>query len=441
MIPDDRQGPVRRAAPLLLALLGLGCFSTVGRTRPVDPAAPAPEPAWEGPQDPDVGGAYDGASAEVVLEVTGTFQPGPMPSVPGVREECRTVGSGSLLAGEILGGFGAALGGTLGGVGLYRLAAGCADPDCQAVGLGAGVAGLVVLAGAAALFAGSLALDLTREADAPYDCVEVERVPFRLPPPPPERRAVARFGAVAPDPAGGAATLVPAIDGRVVVPVDPYLGCPERCAVRDPQRDLAARPEARPFVEDVAIEVPVVAIDEDGAPGRTLGTERFRVRTVKLRALLQALAAELAAGQPAGAFARLRVTVRDAAGRPAADAPVRVFPDPPAPGADPVRSAEPPLLALHATAPELYRAALRRALADRWRAQADAPSAVAVPEGEGEARTSADGTALFLLPPGASVRVSAEIPGQGPPVERPVDLPSGGDTVTELELAAAGAAP
>lgn len=435
MVPRNVHDPARRAAWPLLALLGLGCFSTVGRTRPVDPEAPSPEPAWEGPEDPDVGGVYDGASAEVVLEVAGTFRPGPMPPVPGVREECRTVGSGSILAGEILGGLGAVLGGSLGGVGLYQLAAGCGDPDCQAVGLGAGIGGLAVLAGTAALLAGSLAIDLTHEADVPFDCVEVERVPFRLPPPAPERRAVTRFGVVAPDPSGGAATLVPAVDGRVVVPVDPYLGCPERCAVRDPQRDLAARPEARPFVEDVAIEVPVVALTEDGTPAGPLGAERFRVRTVRLRALLEALAAEVAAGQPAGAFARLRVTVRDAAGRPAADAPVRVFAGGPEPVAGAGSSAAPPLLALHETAPELFRVALHRATADRWRAQAGSPSAVAVPVGEGESRTSADGTALFLLPPGAPVRVSAEIPGEGALAERSVELPADGEAITSLELA------
>ncbi|NMC72425.1 MAG: hypothetical protein GYA57_20530, partial [Myxococcales bacterium] len=98
-------------------------------------------------------------------------------------------------------------------------------------------------------------------------------------------------------------------------------------------------------------------------------------------------------------------------------------------------SAAPPLLALHETAPELFRVALHRATADRWRAQAGSPSAVAVPVGEGESRTSADGTALFLLPPGAPVRVSAEIPGEGALAERSVELPADGEAITSLELA------
>ncbi|MBN1770138.1 MAG: hypothetical protein JXB32_02660 [Deltaproteobacteria bacterium] len=420
--------------PALLAVLASGCFSTFTRIRPVDPEAPPPAAAWEGPLEADVGGVYDGRTGEVVLEVAGTFRAGPPPTVPGVREECRTVGSGSTLAGEILGGLGMVLGGSLGGVGLYQLSAGCSDPDCQAVGLGAGIGGLIVLAGTAALFAGSLAIDLTYEADEPFDCVAGESVPFELPPPAPERRAVTSFGAVAPAPVGGAATLVPAVEGRVTVAVDVYLGCPERCAVLDARRDLAALPEARPFVEDVSVEVPVVAIGEDGTPGDVLGTERFRVRTVKLRALVDALAAGAALESSAGAFVRLRVTVKDAAGRPAADARVRVATS--APEVAVAASEELPLLALHESAPELFRAALRRATAGHWRMQAGTAGATAVPEGEGEASTAADGTALFLLPAGATVRVSAELAGGEALPERSVELPADGDAVTELELGA-----
>jgi hypothetical protein len=425
--------------PALPAFLAAGCFSTVTRTRPLDAEAPAPETAWEGPDEPDVGGVYDEATGTVVLKVAGTFRPGAPPAVAGVQEECRTVGSGSVLAGEILGGLGMLLGGSLGGVGLYELSTGCSDPDCQTVGLASGISGLLVLAGTAALFAGSLAIDLTYEADEPFDCVAGDAVPFVLPAPPPERRAVTGFGAVAPAAAGGAPTLVPAVDGRVTVAVDPYLGCPERCAVLEAQRELAAQPEARAFVEDVSVEVPVVAVGEDGTPGAVLGAERFRVRTVKLQTLVDALAAGAALRQEAGGFVRLRVTVKDAAGAPAADARVRVEAGVPALGVE-TQPLDQPLLALHERAPELFRAALFRATAGHWRVQAGTTGATAVPGGEGEARTAADGSALFLLPAGASVRATAELPGGAVVTPGSVELPAGGETVTELELRGAGAA-
>ena len=427
------RGGFRGTIPGLAVVLACGCFSTVTRTRAVEPEAPSPAAEWEGPFEADVGGVYDSATGSVVLEVAGTFRPASLPAVAGVREECRTVGSGSILAGEILGGLGVLLGGSLGGVGLYELSAGCDDPDCQAVGLGAGVSGLIVLAGTAALLAGSLAIDLTYESDEPFDCVAGEAVPFTLTPPAPQRRAVTGFGAVAPNPAGGAPTLVPAVDGRVTVAVDSYLGCPERCALLDSRREPAAQPAARPFVEDVAVEVPVVAVGEDGVPGEVLGTERFRVRTVKLQALVDALAAGAAQEQPAGAFARLRVTVQDAAGQPAADARVRVVVAAPASAVEPPASVL-PLLGLHDRAPELFRAALRRTTAGRWRVQAGTVAATAVSAGEGEARTAVDGSALFLLPPGASVQVLGELPGGDALPARSVELSGEGDAVTELEL-------
>ncbi|MBI5499373.1 MAG: hypothetical protein HY907_03960 [Deltaproteobacteria bacterium] len=429
--PESRR---RWCTPCVVGLLLAGCFSTVARTRvPEGPGVGAPA-SWSGPFDAELQGVYDRSTGGIAITVHGRFRAEPGAAVEGVREECRTVSGAAVLAGEILGGLGVALGGSLLGVGVWNVSADCNGGDCLGEAVGETAAGAAVLAVAASFLGASIAIDAAYETDEPFDCVESGRERVSLPPPPDEWRAVAGYVAVAPGDDPSQPELVPAdAQGGVTLPANVYLGCPERCTIpAEFQEALALRPDVRPFVEEVAIEVPLLLVGADGGPGDPLGSARVRVPCVRFAALVEALAAREVESAPADGFAVVRAVAVDAAGQPAAGATVRLRRRPS--GADTDPAADRSWLAIAPEGPELYRAAHWKAIGERWRAS-DGSGTVAA-GGEGVAQAGADGVATFLVLPGSSAEVAAELPG-GAQATGAVEIPALPRASVEVRLSPA----
>ena len=264
----NKQSLTRRiwCVPCVITLALAGCFSTVTRTRVPEGSGTRSPASWSGPLDPDIRAVFERPTGDIVIGVIATYRAEQGQPVEGFVEECSTISGASLLAGEILAGIGAALGGGLLGVGLWNVSADCADAGCLTEGVGMTASGAAVLAASASLLGASIAIDAAYDADEPYDCVESGRVQVDLPPPPDERREVGGYLAVAPGVDAEAPVLVPADDlGRVALPADAYLGCPARCTVpSNLEEPLALRPDIRAFFEEVTIEVPLLLAAADG---------------------------------------------------------------------------------------------------------------------------------------------------------------------------------
>jgi len=421
-------------ALLVLAAAVTGCFGTMTRTRVPEEPVPESELAWTGPLESDLEGGFDAATGNLIVRVRGSYRASSPPAVEGVVEECRTVSGASLLAGEILGGIGAAVGAPLLGVGIYGASAGCEDGDCLGTALGETAAGAIVLALSATLLGASAAIDAAYDSDEPFDCVEGEHVPVNLPAPPDEWRPVTNYAAVAPGSAPGSPELVPADDqGHVELPANLYLGCPERCVVPlEDQEALAVHPDVRPFLEEVAVEVPLILLLDNGGPGEPLGSQRFRVPCVRFADLAETMAGRAAEQAPADGYARVRVSAVDAAGQPVAGATVRLVRRPAEGDAAP--AADRPWLDLAPEGAALFDRAFWQALGERWRAAAGEGAVAAT--GEGTALTGADGVAVFLVRPGSTAALTAEASG-GYRAAASVEIPATGGSTVEARLAPA----
>jgi hypothetical protein len=421
------------------AVISFGCFSTVTQTRVVQ-ELPEGTVRWDGPFDPEIDGAYVPESGKLVVQVIGTYRPVDAPPVEGVLEECRSVSSASLLGGEIGGGLGAVLGGSLLGAGVYEVSAGCGDGGCLGEALGQTAGGAVLLAVSATVLAAAAVADARYESDVPFDCVERERVDVEAPPPPERHEPVATYAAVVPGADPAAPTLAPAGDlGRIELDANAYLRCPERCAATVAGEALLSLAEVQPFLEEVSVEVPLMLLREDGSPGAPLGSHTFRMPAVRFAAMVDALAARVAEGPESGAFVRVRVVVKGADGAPLSDAQVRITRQPGGTDADPA-AARPPL-ELAPGGPELFRVAFGRAVAERWRGDAGAGAEVGVVfAGTGEARTDAAGAASFLVRAASTVEVSAE-DAAGGRAAATQQLPESSAEPVAIDLAIGAAAP
>ncbi|MBI5488462.1 MAG: hypothetical protein HY905_14105 [Deltaproteobacteria bacterium] len=421
----------RWCVPFVIGLVLAGCFSTVTRIRVPEGEGGGEATSWSGPFDPEIQGVFDRATGDLAIGVRGRYRAEPGAAVEGVLEECRTVSGAAVLAGEILAGLGVALGGSLLGVGLWNVSADCDGGDCLGVAVGETAAGAAVLAVSGSFLGASISIDAMYETDEPFDCVESGRERVALPAPPDQWREVTGYVAVAPGDDPSLPELVPAdAQGGVVLPANAYLGCPERCTIpAEFQEALALRPDVRPFVEEVALEVPLLLVGDDGGPGEPLGSARIRVPCVRFAALVEALAAREVESAPAAGFVVVKAVVVDAAGQPAAGATVRLVRRPS--GADTDPAADRAWLAIAPEGPGLYRAAWWRALGERWQASGAAGTIAAA--GEGVAQAGADGVATFLVVPGSSAGVTAAL-ADGASAAGVVEIPALAGATVEVRL-------
>jgi hypothetical protein len=422
-----------RAARIVVgvaALLAAGCFGTLTRTRLPEGPVSEDQVSWTGPLESEIQGGFDSVSGNLVVQVRGSYRAGSPPAVEGVVEECRTVSGASLLTGEILGGLGAAVGGPLLGVGIYGASSGCEDGGCLGEALGETAAGAIVLALSATLLGASIAIDVAYDSDEPFDCVEGERVPVNLPAPPDRWQPVTNYAAVAPGSTPESPELVPADDqGHIELPANLYLGCPERCIVPVEDRDaLAVHPDVRPFLEEVAVEVPLILLLDNGGPGEPLGSQRYRVPCVRFADLAETMAGRAAETASADEYVRVRAVTIDAAGQAVAGATVHLVRRPAESDAQP--AADRPWLALAPEGAAVFDKAFWRAVGERWRAAAGEGAVAAT--GEGTALSGADGVAVFLVRPGSTASLTAEASG-GYRAAASVEVPAAGATA-EIRL-------